>query len=87
MPGGYGPVFSIYLRDPETAKRLPSKLRLFHHATSLGGVESLIEWRAMTDPNVDKRLLRVSIGVEGFEDLKADLLQGLEALQKEGVKP
>ena len=83
MPNGYGPVFSLYLSDGEVAKRLPNKLRLFHHATSLGGVESLIEWRAMTDPNVDKRLLRVSIGVEGLEDLKQDLLQGLEALRKE----
>lgn len=81
MPGGYGPVFSIYLKDGEAAKTLPSKLHLFHHATSLGGVESLIEWRAMTDPNVDKKLLRVSIGVEGLEDLKQDLLQGLEALR------
>ncbi|CAM1506993.1 Fc.00g066340.m01.CDS01 [Cosmosporella sp. VM-42] len=83
MPGGYGPVFSIYLKDGDVAKRLPSKLNLFDHATSLGGVESLIEWRAMTDPNIDKRLLRVSIGVEGLEDLKQDLLQGLEALKKE----
>ncbi|KAK7426372.1 hypothetical protein QQZ08_007127 [Neonectria magnoliae] len=83
MPGGYGPVFSIYLKDGDVAKRLPSKLHLFHHATSLGGVESLIEWRAMTDPGVDKRLLRVSIGVEGLEDIKNDLLQGFEALRKE----
>ncbi|PCD45710.1 hypothetical protein AU210_001142 [Fusarium oxysporum f. sp. radicis-cucumerinum] len=86
MPNGYGPVFSVYLRDGDVAKRLPSKLELFHHATSLGGVESLIEWRAMTDPKIDKRLLRVSIGVEGLEDLKNDLLQGLEALRKEKEK-
>lgn len=81
MPGGYGPVFSLWLQREEDAKRLPSKLHLFDHATSLGGVESLIEWRAMTDPNVDRRLLRVSIGVEGLEDLKRDLTQGLEALK------
>lgn len=85
MPGGWGPVFSIYLKDEDAAKRLPSKLHLFHHATSLGGVESLIEWRAMTDAGVDKRLLRVSIGVEGLDDIKHDLLQGLEALRKENV--
>ncbi|KAH8647514.1 pyridoxal phosphate-dependent transferase [Ilyonectria robusta] len=83
MPGGYGPVFALWMKDSEGAKRLPSKLRLFDHATSLGGVESLIEWRAMMDPNVDRRLLRVSIGVEGLEDLKQDLLQGLEALETE----
>jgi cystathionine beta-lyase/cystathionine gamma-synthase len=81
MPNGWGPVFAVWLKDPAAARRLPSKLRLFHHATSLGGVESLIEWRSMTDPNVDPRLLRVSIGVEGLEDLKQDLQQGFEALQ------
>ena len=83
MPGGYGPVFALWLGDKELSKRFPSKLRLFHHATSLGGVESLIEWRYMTDANVDPRLLRVSIGVEGLEDLKQDLLQGLTALKQE----
>jgi cystathionine beta-lyase/cystathionine gamma-synthase len=76
MPGGYGPVFSLYLKDPEIARRLPSKLHLFHHATSLGGVESLIEWRKMSDSGVDERLLRVSVGLENWEDLKKDLLNG-----------
>ncbi|AEO65431.1 uncharacterized protein THITE_2112405 [Thermothielavioides terrestris NRRL 8126] len=83
MPNGYGPVFSLWLKSEEHAKRLPSKLFLFHHATSLGGVESLIEWRAMSDTTVDRRLVRVSIGVEGWEDLRDDLLQGLQALDKE----
>ncbi|QYS98845.1 hypothetical protein H0G86_006000 [Trichoderma simmonsii] len=84
MPNGYGPVFAVTLKNKELAKRLPGKLGLFQHATSLGGVESLVEWRAMTDRTVDQRLLRVSVGVESLEDLKADLQQGLEALLKEG---
>ena len=83
MPNGFGPVFSIWMKTEELAKRLPSKLHLFHHATSLGGVESLIEWRAVTDRTVDKRLLRVSIGVESWEDLRDDLLQGFKALKEE----
>ncbi|KAI0401838.1 Cys/Met metabolism PLP-dependent enzyme-domain-containing protein [Xylaria palmicola] len=83
MPNGFGPVFALYTRDADDARRLPSKLNLFHHATSLGGVESLIEWRSMTDAGVDKRLLRLSIGVEGWEDLRDDLLQGFEALVRE----
>lgn len=83
MPGGWGPVFSLIMVDEATARRLPSRLRLFDHATSLGGVESLIEWRAMTDPKVDKALLRVSVGVEGFEDLRDDLLQGILGLKKD----
>ncbi|KAI6781044.1 putative trans-sulfuration enzyme-like protein [Emericellopsis cladophorae] len=81
MPGGWGPVFALWMKDADMARSLPSKLHLFQHATSLGGVESLLEWRAMSDPHVDKRLLRVSIGVEGFEDLKADITRGLEALR------
>lgn len=83
MPNGYGPVFSITLKDATLAKRLPSKLRLFQHATSLGGVESLIEWRAMTNTSIDQRLVRLSVGVEALEDLTRDLQQGLETLSKE----
>jgi cystathionine beta-lyase/cystathionine gamma-synthase len=83
MPHGFGPVFCIVVKEVEFAKRLPSKLHLFHHATSLGGVESLIEWRAMTDPKVDEKLLRVSVGIEGWDDLKADILSGFKALVDE----
>jgi cystathionine beta-lyase/cystathionine gamma-synthase len=83
MPNGFGPVFSIVMKEQIFARRLPSKLRLFHHATSLGGVESLIEWRTMTDSRVDTRLLRVSIGIEGWEDLRDDFLQAFKALSAE----
>lgn len=83
MPNGFGPVFAMHMKEQDHARKLPSKLTLFHHATSLGGVESLIEWRSMTDEGVDKRLLRLSIGVEGWEDLRDDLVQGFEALLKE----
>ncbi|KAI1312362.1 Cys/Met metabolism PLP-dependent enzyme-domain-containing protein [Xylaria venustula] len=83
MPNGFGPVFSLSMKQEAYARKLPSKLHLFHHATSLGGVESLIEWRSMTDAGVDKRLLRLSIGIEGWEDLRDDLLQGFEAVAKE----
>ncbi|KAF2032763.1 PLP-dependent transferase [Setomelanomma holmii] len=80
MPNGFGPVFSIYTHTPTQARSLPSKLHLFHHATSLGGVESLIEWRKMSDTEVDEKLLRVSVGVEGWEDLKHDFLEAFTAL-------
>ncbi|PGH32252.1 cystathionine beta-lyase [[Emmonsia] crescens] len=82
MPNGFGTVFSITLREKRFSQLLPTKLRLFHHATSLGGVESLIEWRALTDPTVDQRLLRVSIGLENWEDLKGDLLQAMRGVMK-----
>jgi len=83
MPNGFGPVFAMMMRDRDSARKLPSKLKLFHHATSLGGVESLIEWRKMSDQGVDERLMRVSVGAEDWEDLKADLLDGFRALVKE----
>ncbi|KAF1352833.1 cystathionine gamma-synthase-like protein [Lizonia empirigonia] len=85
MPNGFGPVFSIYMHSAQQARCLPSHLHLFHHATSLGGVESLIEWRKMSDAEVDVRLLRVSIGVENWEDLKNDFLTAFKALA-EGSK-
>ncbi|KLJ07042.1 cystathionine beta-lyase [Blastomyces silverae] len=82
MPNGFGTVFSITLREQRFSQLLPTKLRLFHHATSLGGVESLIEWRALTDPTVDQRLMRVSVGLENWEDLKADLVQAMREVVK-----
>ncbi|KAI9800499.1 MAG: hypothetical protein M1825_004047 [Sarcosagium campestre] len=83
MPNGFGPVFAIWTVSESTAKRLPSKLRLFHHATSLGGVESLIEWRRMSDRGCDPALLRVSVGLEAWEDLRDDLLRGFRSLTEE----
>ncbi|KAF2090403.1 cystathionine gamma-synthase [Saccharata proteae CBS 121410] len=83
MPNGFGPVFALCVASEDLAKALPSKLKLFHHATSLGGVESLIEWRRMSDPNVDPALLRVSVGAESWEDLRDDLLAGFKALAAE----
>jgi cystathionine beta-lyase/cystathionine gamma-synthase len=86
MPNGFGPVFSFKTHDSTQARRLPSKLQLFHHATSLGGVESLIEWRRMSDSDVDETLLRVSVGVENWEDLKNDMLEAFRALAAQGRK-
>lgn len=80
MPNGHGPVFALTLHSPEMAKTLPSLLEYFHHATSLGGVESLVEWRAMSDETVDRALVRFSIGVEDAQDLKEDLREGLRKL-------
>lgn len=79
LSGGFPPVFSIIVKDPSVARQLPSKLKYFHHATSLGGVESLIEWRAMSDSKVIETLLRVSCGVENVEDMIADFDQALSS--------
>lgn len=80
MPNGYGPVFAITMRNEGFARRFPSYLKLWRHATSLGGVESLIDWRALHDPQADGRLLRLSVGVEDFEDLRKDLEAGFVGL-------
>lgn len=77
MIGGHSPVFSIELSTAEKAKSLPSKLRYFQHATSLGGVESLVEWRAVTDLHARPTLIRVSCGVENVEDLISDFDKAL----------
>ncbi|KAJ5392538.1 trans-sulfuration enzyme [Penicillium cosmopolitanum] len=70
MPNGFGPVFAITMKTERAARFLPSKLHFFQHATSLGGVETLIEWRTLSDRMVDRRLLRVSVGLENWEDLR-----------------
>lgn len=83
MPNGFGPVFALWMKTPEMAKRLPSKLSLFQHATSLGGVESLIEWRRMSDEKIDERVLRVSVGAEDWADLREDLVEGVRKVVEE----
>ena len=82
MPHGFGPVFAVEMKTEEMSRRLTGLLRLFQHATSLGGVESQIEWRRLVDTSAKPTLLRISIGVEYLEDLKKDLHQGFEALMK-----
>lgn len=64
----------------DTAEAVISKLRWFTHATSLGGVESLIERRAAVegpDTLTPANLLRVSVGLENPDDLIEDMKQAL----------
>ncbi|KAH8552179.1 cystathionine gamma-synthase [Umbelopsis sp. PMI_123] len=77
FPGGYGATFSILLTSKTNAQQLPFRLKLFHAATSLGGVESLAEWRYQWDLEIDDRLVRISVGLEELEDLKQDFRQAL----------
>jgi cystathionine gamma-synthase len=72
-----GPILSIELASEEAARWLPRRLTLFRDATSLGGVESLVEWRRKHDPEAPPGLLRLSIGLEDPDDLEADLAQAL----------
>lgn len=79
---GYGAVVSFLVKGgPEAADRTVAALRYYTHATSLGGVESLIERRASVegpDTRTPQNLLRVSVGLEHIDDLLADMGQALE---------
>jgi len=81
LKGGYGPVFALTLKSVDQCKKFPPQLKYFQHATSLGGVESLVEWRALTDPYIDQTLIRVSVGCENVDDLIKDLAGALQYLQ------
>ena len=78
---GFGAVVSIELvGGAPAAERFVEALRLFTPATSLGGVESLVERRRRhpAEPvEVPEALVRLSIGIEHVEDLWADLERGL----------
>lgn len=50
-----------------TVFSLSKTFQMFQAATSLGGVESLVEQRVQSDPSSDPCLLRLSIGVEDLE--------------------
>ncbi|KAF0266809.1 hypothetical protein FOG48_03993 [Hanseniaspora uvarum] len=74
------PVFSLYLKDFNSCKTFIANLKYFQHATSLGGVESLVELRCLTDPNIDRNLIRISIGCESPKDLIKDIEQALKKI-------
>ncbi len=79
---GTGSLLSIDLPDASTADAMITRLQLWVHATSLGGVESTLERRrrwAGELPSVPPGLLRLSVGIEHVEDLWADLDQALSA--------
>ena len=77
MRGGFGGMLSIRLRAGEAAAiGCAAKVTLWKRATSLGGVESLIEHRASIEgpgSPCPPDLLRLSAGVEDVEDLWRDL--------------
>ncbi|KRE81536.1 trans-sulfuration enzyme family protein [Arthrobacter sp. Soil763] len=86
---GFGSVLCIEmapaagLSGADAADRMIRALRLWLPATSLGGVESLIERRRRhtAEPtSVPDNLVRLSVGIENVEDLWADLEQALAAL-------
>ncbi len=79
---GFGGMLSFRVRGGrDAAMAVAARVRLFTRATSLGGVESLIEHRASIEgegSTTPDDLLRVSVGLEHPDDLIADLRQALE---------
>ena len=77
----FGGMLSILVRGGrEEAVAVAARVKLFRNATSLGGVESLIEHRASAEQPASRspeNLLRLSVGLENPDDLVADLLQAL----------
>ncbi len=84
MKNGYGGMLSILVKGGSDASKLvASSVRLFTRATSLGGVESLIEHRRTVEgpkSKVPVQLLRLSVGIEDVNDLIGDLAQALDKL-------
>jgi cystathionine gamma-synthase len=83
MQGGFGGMLSIRVKGGEPgAVRTAARVHLWKRATSLGGVESLIEHRASIEgegTSCPPDLLRLSVGLEACDDLIADLDQALAA--------
>ncbi|SDD21181.1 trans-sulfuration enzyme family protein [Pedobacter soli] len=77
----FGGMMSFLVKgDVEAASKTVNKVKLFAQATSLGGVESLIEHRYSIegpDSKTPKNLLRISVGLEHIDDIIADLEQAL----------
>jgi cystathionine gamma-synthase len=81
---GFGGMLSFELHaGKDAAMAVAEHLEVFTRATSLGGVESLIEHRASIEGPESKTpqgLLRVSVGLEHADDLVEDLAQALDRL-------
>ncbi len=69
----FGAIVSFELESYPAAAAAVGRTRIFRRATSLGGVESVIEHRAAVNPAAPPGLIRLSVGLEAPEDLIEDL--------------
>ena len=74
---GFGSMMAIDVGSAAEAERFIDAVNVFTSATSLGGVESLIEHRLKSDPTMAPGVVRVSIGLEDPADLIADLAHAI----------
>ena len=84
MLNGFGGMMSVQMKGgAEAARKFVSSVKVFVRATSLGGVESLIEHRRSVEgphSQVPVNLIRLSVGIEDVDELIADLNQALSQL-------
>ncbi len=84
MKGGFGAMLSVQVGlNAKQAMTLTGQLNLFTTATSLGGVESLIEHRKSiegVESSTPENLLRISVGLENIDDLISDWEQALRKM-------
>ena len=84
----FGGMISVRLADGPTARRFAETMSLFQLAESLGGVESLVCYPAEmthasvkgTSLEVPDSVVRLSVGIEGVDDLLGDVLGALDRL-------
>jgi cystathionine gamma-synthase len=80
----FGGMLSFLVKGgSEEAIRVVNTLKIFTQATSLGGVESLVEHRASVEgpqTKTPQNLIRVSVGLENIDDLLEDLHQALQPI-------
>jgi cystathionine gamma-synthase len=84
----FGGMISVQLADGAAARRFAESMRLFQLAESLGGVESLVCYPAEmthasvkgTSLEVPETVVRLSVGIEGVDDLLGDILGALDRL-------
>ncbi|MGB2750545.1 MAG: PLP-dependent aspartate aminotransferase family protein [Pyrinomonadaceae bacterium] len=91
MPGGYGGMIGLDLGTVEAGKTFSNSVRLCTLATSLGGVETILQHSAsMTHAAISREdrlkagisdgLIRLSVGVEDVNDLIEDITQALDKI-------
>jgi len=88
---GAGAMLSFRLQDDEQARQFANRLRLPVIGSSLGAVESIVSIPAIMshaslteemrqELNLNRSLVRLSVGLEDFEDLQSDIIHALEGL-------
>ena len=84
MNGGFGGLMSFLVKGSDKeALAMTTNLKVITRATSLGAVETTIDHRYSVEPpgtTTPKNLLRLSVGIEHYEDLIEDLDQALNRM-------